>query len=429
VSTREAVVAATAGRDRVVDAVKGAALLLVVLGHNMAWTLLPGGTFQNTLDAAPWLAWITWVFEIIPLFFVVAGWGLHRLTGRGADATCSRVARLLGPALPLLLATLVLAWVVPLLFSPELGPTAGVLPVQPLWFVGVYLLVIALAPVILRVRHAWQFAVWLGLIGAVDWLRVSVHPSFGWANMVLVWSLFAAVGANLDRLRRLPRWVPLVGLVGCVAAAVALVLVGPYSAALISTTAVPGITNLAPPTAVLAFAGLAQACVLLLAWDALDRLLARDRVWVPVVLFSSRAMEVYLWHVLLMALLIATLLPLGLAPPAFSPLWWLLHVVVLALDLGVLLLVAPALRRVSTALLDGLGRAVPASLAARTAGGPRLGAAVIAVVLGVSVLLISEGGLQNPLEPRVVAILPYVPLVALVLIFVGTPLAARASRP
>ena len=95
------------------------------------------------------------------------------------------------------------------------------------------------------------------------------------------------------------------------AGAITLVDLGPYSAALISTDALPGITNLAPPTLVLALAGCAQAGVLLLVWKGLERLLARDRTWVPVALFSSRAMQLYLWHVLVMALLVAGVLAAG----------------------------------------------------------------------------------------------------------------------
>ena len=145
-------------------------------------------------------------------------------------------------------------------------------------------------------------------------LRVTVDETLGWINLLLVWALFAAAGMRLAALRALPRALLASALVASVVAAVALVLVGPYSSALITTTATPGITNLAPPTLVLAFAGMAQVCVLLLLWPVLARLLDRDAVWVAVAVFASRAMELYLWHMLGFTLAIGGVLALGVAP-------------------------------------------------------------------------------------------------------------------
>ena len=426
-SLRDSVLAASIGRDRVVDAVKGAALLLVVIGHNLAWTSLPGGEVQTTLDAAPQFFWLTWLLQIIPLFFVMAGVGLRRLAGAAPSAYLSRVSRLLTPTLPLVAAAVVIAAIVGAV-APDLAPVAGVLPVQLLWFIGVYLLVIAVAPVLLRVTRGWQFALWLCAIASVDLGRVTVDESFGWLNLLLIWALFAGLGVNLVRLRSLPRWQVMVALAASIAGACLLVWLGPYSRALISTDAVPGISNLAPPTLVLALAGIAQTCALLLVWDPLARLLARDRVWVPVAVFSSRAMELYVYHVLLMALLISGVLALNIAPAALSASWWALHLVVLAIDAGTLLLLAPTLRHLSSRLTAALARGVPASLARMLANGPRSRALVVAAALGITVLLVSEGGVNDLVTPRVVVVLPYVPIVALAFLTVGTAVATRASQ-
>ena len=424
---RDSVLAASTGRDRVVDAVKGAALLLVVIGHNVAWTSLPDGGVQTTLDAAPQFFWLTWLLQIIPLFFVMAGVGLRRLAGAAPDAYLSRVSRLLTPTLPLLVAAVVIAAVVGAV-APDLAPVAGVLPVQLLWFIGVYLLVLAVTPLILRVNRGWQFVAWLCAIGAVDLGRVTVHESLGWLNLLLIWALFAGLGVNLARLRSLPRWLVMVGFTASVAGACLLVWLGPYSRALVSTDAVPGISNLAPPTLVLALAGIAQTCALLLVWNPLSRLLARDRVWVPVAVFSSRAMELYVYHVLLMALLISVVLALGIAPAALSAGWWALHLLILAVDVGALLLLAPALRALSSGLVAVLARGVPARLSRILTAGARARALAVAFVLGIAVLLVSEGGVNDLVTPRVVVVLPYVPIVALALITAGTAVAARASQ-
>ena len=66
------VLAASAGRDRVMDAVKALALLLVIAGHSLAWTVTSSGSVINTLDAVPYMFPLTWVLQILPLFVLLA---------------------------------------------------------------------------------------------------------------------------------------------------------------------------------------------------------------------------------------------------------------------------------------------------------------------------------------------------------------------
>ena len=66
---RARVVAASVGRDRVLDAVKALALLVVIVGHSLAWHTPGDGTAINVLERAPWLIPLTWVFQVLPLFF------------------------------------------------------------------------------------------------------------------------------------------------------------------------------------------------------------------------------------------------------------------------------------------------------------------------------------------------------------------------
>jgi hypothetical protein len=68
-SITERVTAASAGRDRVLDAVKAFALVVVVIGHSLAWHVTPSGTAVNVLEVAPGLILLTWVFQVLPLFF------------------------------------------------------------------------------------------------------------------------------------------------------------------------------------------------------------------------------------------------------------------------------------------------------------------------------------------------------------------------
>jgi hypothetical protein len=422
--TREAVLAATTGRDRVIDAVKAGALCLVILGHALAWNVSPDGTASNTLDAVPAAAPLTWVLQTLPLFFLAAGAGLARIGGEpAADRVASRVERLTAPALPLMLVTVVLSLVAGALVSADAGAAAGLLPTQLLWFLGVYLMLVVVSPVLVRLRSGWWLLVAIVLIGTVDVLRVTVDDTLGWINLLLVWSLFAAAGMRLTALRALPRGLLASGLVLSVLAAVTLVLVGPYSSALITTTATPGITNLAPPTLVLAFAGAAQVCLLLLLWPVLSRLLDRDAVWVPVAVFGSRAMELYLWHMLGFTLAIGIVLASGIAPAPLTPGWWLLHVAVAALVVTIVWLLAPALARTAHVLAHLLGRVARLDLARR----PVAVVMACAVLASATLLAVSESGMADPLHARIVIVLPYVPAAALVVlgIIVG---AAHTSR-
>lgn len=417
--TREQVLAATVDRDRVVDAVKAGALCLVILGHSLAWNVAPDGTASNTLEAAPAAAPLTWVVQTLPLFFLVAGTGLARVgSAPTPERIASRVQRLTAPALPLMTATLLLSLIAERLVSPDAGAAAGLLPTQLLWFLGVYLMLVAVSPILVRMQSAWWLPAALLAIGAVDVLRVRVDETLGWLNLVLVWSLFAGAGMSLPRLRTLPRRLTASALGLSTVGAVALVLTGPYSAALITTTATPGITNLAPPTLVLALAGIAQVSVLLLVWPLLVKVLRRDTVWVAVALLASRAMELYLWHMLGFTLAIGVVLSAGLAPDTLSLAWWLLHLAVLVLVVGTVWLAAPGLRRLSEHVAVLARRCVPTDAARRSLPV----ALVVAVVSSMSLLAVSESGLAAPLTPRLVIVVPYVPLVALILLGLATGL-------
>ena len=424
------VLAASAGRDRVVDAVKALALSLVILGHGLSWTILPDGKVVNTLEAAPGLYPLTWVLQILPLFFVLAGAGMRRSAGSpSAAGLFARIDRLASPVLPLLGVTVALAMALAWLAGPAAAGPAGILPVQLIWFLGVYLLVVAAGPLLARLTRAWHFMAFLGVIALVDVLRVNAAASLGWANLMLVWAFFAAVGMHLPRLRALPLRVPAMGAVACAGAAMLLVAFGPYSAALITTTALPGLSNLAPPTLVLALAGLAQLCVLLMAWPALERLLSRDRVWVPVAVFSFRAMGLYLWHMLALSLCIAAALLSGLRPAPLSAGWWTVHLLALAATAAVVWFAAPPLLHLAERMAGALARLVPERLAGALPRQRPQAAATAAVVAGLTVMFISESGVGSPFALRSVLGLPYVPAVALVVVAAVVAAARAAGRP
>ena len=76
-SRAEKVDAATpASRNRVVDFLRAAAITVVVLGH---WTIIAvdpdGGILPHgVLDGATWTHPLTWLFQVMPIFFLVGGY-------------------------------------------------------------------------------------------------------------------------------------------------------------------------------------------------------------------------------------------------------------------------------------------------------------------------------------------------------------------
>ena len=426
-STR--VLAGSAGRDRVSDGVKALALALVILGHGLAWTITPDGSPVNTLEAAPLLFPLTWLLQILPLFYLVAGERLAFLAAHPtADGLQRRVARLVTPTIPLLLVTMFGAAVIPILADETFTSGAGVIPVQLLWFLGIYLAAIVMSPLLARLRKAWHFVLLLLAIGAVDLLRVHVWEPAGWANLLLAWLFFVALGMHLPRLRLVPRPLLAVGLMIAIASAIGLVIAGPYSAALISTDALPGISNLAPPTIVLVLAGIAQVMILLLAWPGLKRLLARDRLWVPVALLSSRAMGMYLLHMLLLAMCVGIVMAAGLRPSALSLGWWVLHAIVLMTVVALAWMLTPALMtsgRSSTALV---ARLIPDGVTARLRSSSVSLWRVLAALTGLCLLMISESGLAAALDVRPVLGIPYLPVAAVVILMLVAALASKPAR-
>lgn len=424
---KERILEATKDRDRVIDAVKALALTLVIVAHGLAWTTLPDGTVTNTLDQVPQLFWLTWILQILPLFFLLAGTGLVRYASKpSGEQVLRRVDRLAFPMLPLLLVTLLLSSLLGTLAGADLGKYAGLLPIQLIWFVGVYLLVIAVSPLLRKVRTVRGFVLLLGASGLVDVLRVQVNENLGWINLVLVWGLFAALGMHLPALRRLPNWQVALGGVLAAGGAVLAVVVGPYSPALISTEALPGLSNLAPPTIVLALAGGAQVAILLLTWPLLARLLASDRLWLLVAVFSFRAMGLYLYHMLFLGMIIAGVWLAGWAPTALSPRWWALHLAVLAVVALLVWFASPVLVKLGDRIAQLLARLLPRNAEKRVAG--LAGSLLVTILTGVCILMMSEAGLSDPSTWRTVLFLPYAPILALAAVLGGAAWARRQTQ-
>ena len=345
-------------RNRVVDFLRAAAITVVVLGH---WTIIAvdadGGILPHgVLDRATWTHPLTWVFQVMPIFFLVGGysnglsWRSARRKGVGyAEWLRARLRRLGIPLIPLLLAWLVIS-IVAVAAGAEntIVQLASQMALIPTWFLAAYLMVIMVAPpcLILWERFGW-FSILgvLALAAAVDALSlVADQPLLGYPNYLLVWAAFHQFGyAWLDgRLAGAGRRLLLaaIGLTGLLL----LVLVGPYPVSMI-TSAADEISNSSPTRITMAFLGMLQAGLVLSLEKPLTALLRRPGLWFVTVLVNQRIMTWFLWHLTVMVGFAHLLLALdarALLPEPLSGVWWatrpLWALVLLALT-GVVVLV------------------------------------------------------------------------------------------
>ena len=336
----ERVSAATApDRDRFIDAVRAGSLLIVVLGHwLMATVVVEGGqiTGANALTSIPAMQLATWLLQVMPLFFIAGGfsnitvWRSLRRRGVGySEYLQGRFVRLLRPTL-----VFVLFWHLALPAAAALGMSQdrvdviGQLLGQPLWFLGVYVAVTALAPA-MAAWHALSPRIVLAalIIGAVvvDWFRLGRGmESVGYINLAIVWLFAQQLGflyadGYLARLTRRTLWATVAGSFGTL---VVLTSWGPYP---VSMVGLPDETsNMTPPTICLLVLAVAQTAIAMLVRDRVSRWLQRPAPWAAVVRFASMAMTVYLWHLSVLVCAFLALFGLGIDPPvAGSGLWWL----------------------------------------------------------------------------------------------------------
>ena len=330
--------ATPASRNRVVDFLRAAAITVVVLGH---WTIIAvdadGGIQPHgVLDGARWTHPLTWLFQVMPIFFLVGGYSnaLSWRSARRKDLSYgqwlrTRLRRLGIPLIPLLLAWLVIGVVAVVAGAPHVTvQLASQMALIPTWFLAAYLMVILVAPpcLVLWERFGW-FSILGGvaLAGAVDALSlVTDQPLLGYPNYLLVWATFHQVGyAWLDgRLSGAGRRLLLaaIGLVGLLL----LVLVGPYPVSMI-TSAADDISNSSPTRITMAFLGMLQAGLVLSLERPLTALLRRPGLWFLTVLVNQRIMTWFLWHLTVMVGLAHLLLALdarAVLPEPLTGLWW-----------------------------------------------------------------------------------------------------------
>ena len=442
--TKEKIVAATTGRDRVTDLVKSSALLLVIIGHSLAWNTNSNGEITNTLETLPGLWPITWILQILPLFFYVAGTTLSKLqttpptaggaTGAAAPpaavtpaapagAYAKRYVRLAGPAITLYLIATIGVWLVGL-YSTDAAKAAGIITIQLTWFLGVYLGIIAAANWLSKL-HTKGILAMVAVIIAADLARIHLAAAAGWANMFFVWALFAALGANHKHILAASKTLRAAAAIGLLGAAAALVTYGPYSVSLITVPALPGLSNLSPPSAVLACVGTAQILILGLLWTPLQKLISNNTAWMIVAIFASRAMGIYIYHMTILTLAVGATIAADIHPDAASPAWWALHIIVGAVTLTAAFWIAGPAGKLTDRLTAATAKTT------RWAKTENHGTKTIKTLLSISaisILLLSSTGVNQPLTIHKTLGLPIIPAVIIAWLLLVLGLTANTTK-
>ncbi|WP_194409161.1 acyltransferase family protein [Microbacterium cremeum] len=324
---------AGAPRDAAMDLVRAACLVVVVALHAfMAGITVTGGEIgvTNVVIGQDWFAPMSWIVQMMPLFFLVGGFAgvtqWRRMRARGDSAVTFVTGRLRRLAVPAIAAFGVIGAGLSLALaagvSPELVGELGFRMAQPMWFLGVYVGATALVPLLTwaheRAPWATLGAMVLGVV-AVDALRLGTGiEALGYLNLAFVWLAVQQLGfwwAD-GRVATLPRGRLIVGLAASVATLAALFASGAYSPDMY--------VNLNPPTVCLVVLGAAQLFAFALAAPRLRRVAARPRVSAAVDAVGSRSMTIYLWHMPALVLFAAVLVGVGV--PFAEPLslaWWL----------------------------------------------------------------------------------------------------------
>lgn len=329
-----------ADRDRYVDFLRAFSIATVVLGHWFIAIILWRDEYirvVNVVGVTSGLWLLTWVLQVMPLFFFVGGFSNARtyraMRSRGetyGDFTRSRMARLWKPTLAFAIVWALVEVVLHALDVGRDGLFRGTfLPFGPLWFLLVYAGVVAAAPTMLRLHRSAGIVVVTGLVTLValtDVARFALDaPGVAWANLAFVWLLvhqlgfFYADGSLVAAGPRVHASMAIAGLGGLIA----LTNTGVYPRSMVGTD-VERLSNMNPPTLCIVALALWLIGLAMLARDPVSRWLAKDGPWKAVIAANAVIMTVFLWHLTAYLVTILALHPLGLGHPTDSTVsWWI----------------------------------------------------------------------------------------------------------
>ncbi len=376
------------GRDAGIDLLRALCVVGVVVLHALmvGVTVSDGApVFDNASTGAWWIVPVSWLLQVMPLFFVIGGFSgflayeaARRRGGTAAGFVTARVHRLLRPALVVIgtvgaLLVLLLAAGVP----AELVAVAGYRFGQPLWFLGVFLLCQALLPALAAAHRRRPVIALLLLVAAavsVDAARLTTGiPALGFLNLAFIWLALQQLGffladGSIDALGRRTK-------AAAAAAAVGLLLVtvvtGIHSPDLIE--------NINPPTTALLLVGVAHTALVSLHRARLTRASRHPVAAAFSAFINRRTMTIYLWHMpVLLAMAGVTALTALVGGVALAPIggaaWMAERPLWLLAALALTALIAVPLARIEN-------RPAPAASPSRARAGAAVAAGLAAVVL------------------------------------------------
>ena len=338
---REAARLTPASRNRAADFYRTIAICFVVLGH---WMLVapyvPAGEIElrNILAEQPWTQFLTWLFQVMPVFFFVGGysnaasWSSARTDAakRHAWAT-GRLRRLLLPVIPLIvLWSIAAAIAFQMGVDAELAKNASQAALIPVWFLAVYILVTLTVPVSYAIWERfglWSVAALAALAILVDVIGVGYGQSWlRWANYAPVWLAVHQLGYWWWRGDQNGRAILFLLALG-IAWLWVLIGVAGYP---ISMVSVPGeeFSNTRPPTTAMLAIGAIQIALLLLLTPRVNAWLQRETPWAIIIMVAQSIMTIYLWHLTVVIVVTGLSLALGgfgLTTEPGTAAWWALR--------------------------------------------------------------------------------------------------------
>lgn len=354
-------------RDRVADLVRIGALGVVIIWHSTLSLFRRGGdgtlSMPNPIGLYPGMWALTWVFQVMPLFFLVSGavnadsWERHeRRGGTAMSFATRRVRQFVAPVIGLVAFSAIaeaisrLVWHTPFLAH-------HLVMFVPLWTLA---LLLAYAPLTAALHRGWQrygVTLTVGLVSVVvmsDLVRFSMgSPAADVAKAVstlgvwltayhLGWVYRAAVRQGRAATKETGRVFTLVGFVGLVVAT----NIHVYPRSMVATTT-DAMSNLLPTTVPVLALAIMQCGLLLLARPTLVSWMDRPRWWARVAACGDYALDAYLLHMIVVVALIFGAEAMGVTFSATpTPLWWVTRPLWLVLVTGALAVMAKALHTV-----------------------------------------------------------------------------------
>ncbi len=344
-------------RNRYVDFLRAVSITVVIVGHWLiATAYFADGELAtgHLLKEQPQTQWLTWLFQVMPIFFIVGGYSnavsLESARRKRVDYSvwlAGRLNRLVGPLLALLV-----GWAGIALVMTLLGVRVGVIQYMsqasliPTWFLAIYIMIVVLAPLAYRFWRAlglWSFWCLVAVAVLVDLAFFAADMQWaGWSNYFWVWLAVHQLGFawREERLGN-PALLLVYAALGF-GTLYSLIHFGPYPLAMVGSPD-PGLSNTLPPKVTLIALGVMQFGVLLALEGPMRRVLSGLKIWAATVLINSMIMTVYLWHITVM-IVVGGLLYLsggfGLGIEPGTQQWWLTRPVWIGVLIVVLVPVA-----------------------------------------------------------------------------------------